>query len=162
MDAPLETDVHELWLDDAQHCVHDVVEFAARSLAIQPTTQADAGLGGGPALVLDLELAPAGIGQTAEAPHQRWRERVQIEEISGRVVLDPNSGVWTGANLRVGYSMAAGDGRPMRGLVTLEATLTSLDDSQARIDPPGQAAPFPERTRYEIERQRILHGLAAP
>lgn len=162
IETPLETDVHELWLNDAQRCAHDIVEFAAGSLAVRSQTEPGAGLGGADAVTLTLERGPATQALAAEGPHQRWRRRTQVDEISGNLLLDLATGVWLRADIRVGYSMSGGDGRPMRGSMTLRASLTPQTPEDTLIKPPSQAAPFPERARYEIERQQILHGLAAP
>jgi hypothetical protein len=168
----LETTVFELWLDDAQHAVHDAVQFAAPGLAIASEQRQGGGLAEGDAVAITLSAAdtvdPARnyrVGPTGpEAPDlvSKWRGDVAFEAISGTVLIDQTTGAWLQADIELRWSLPGGDGRPLRGAMNLVGNVTALAAEKAQVVAPADAVPLPERTRYEAERQRLLDGLAAP
>lgn len=157
---PLQVDVWELWLDDAQRAPSDVVALAAPRLQVQATTRAGEGIAGGDALALQLALASApDPTRVSAAPLQEWRKDAEITAITGEVVVDAKSGLWLSADVRVGYTMPGPDGRALRGDAHVKGSVTALGPD-ATIQVPTDVAPVLERTRYEVERARLLDGLA--
>lgn len=163
MEGPLETDVYELWLDDAYTSVHDTLQLAAPWLSIEVEESSGGGLGDGPSLVLTL-----GHGQQrdVEAPPQSdraaWRDDMKVSEISGSVVLDAETGVWMSADVTVQYALPGAAGRQMRGFVRLEGKIEPLAPGTVNLDVPAPVPAQPQRVRYEVEKDEILDGLAAP
>lgn len=158
---PLQVDVWELWLDDAQHALYDVVALAAPRLQLQSTTRAGEGLAGGDALALQLALASApDPSKAVQGPQQAWRKDVEITAITGEVVVDAKSGLWLAADVHVGYSMPGPDGRALRGDAHVKGTVVALQPESTTLEVPTDVAPVLERTRYEVERARLLDGLA--
>lgn len=157
---PLQVDVFELWLDDAQHAVHDAIELAAPRLSVSASESAGAGLAGGGAIVCELSLAPGTDATLVPAGERRaWRGGAEITDVRGRVVVDAGSGAWLSADVQVAFGMPGPDGRPLTG--SLAVTGTVEPGAGALVRPQG-AAPLLERTRYAVERSRLLDGLAGP
>ena len=157
---PVETTVFELWLDDAQHAVFDAVEFAAPRLSVAAQVREGEGLADGEAIAVTLSTAD-GVDDARRAAGTvgRWRGDASLDEISGNVLLDAKTGAWLHASVAVRYSLRGADGRQLRGSVEVTGSVTP---KAVEVVPPADAAPLPERTRYELERQRLLDGLAAP
>jgi hypothetical protein len=151
---PLDSELHGLWLDEAQHCVHDLVELAAPALALalQDTgdtvevtlRRADA---------VDRSLIAAGNGR-------EWRQRAEIGEVSGTLTLDRATGLWRKAELGVTYVVTDALERPQNGETQLTASVAPEAADALTIEAPAAATPAPERIRPEVERQRLLGGLA--
>ena len=160
---PLETNVFELWLDDAQHAVFDAVEFAAPRLSVATQVRDGEGLAGAEAVAVTFSTANA-VDETRRPTGAvgRWRGEASLEEIGGNVLLDAKSGAWLQASVTVRYSLRGADGRQLRGSIEVTGSVTPKAAGEVEIVPPADAAPLPERTRYELERQRLLDGLAAP
>jgi hypothetical protein len=160
---PLQVDVWELWLDDAQHALSDVVALAAPRLQVQASTRSGGGLAGGDALALQLALAsasdPARVVGSVD-PLRAWRKDAEITAITGEVVVDAKSGLWLAADVHVGYTIPGPDGRELRGDAHVKGSVTPLQPDTATIEVPADVAPILERTRYEVERTRLLDGLA--
>lgn len=159
---PVESDVHELWLDDAAHAVGDAVAFVAPGAAMQARAAAGEGLGGGDAVVISLELADTPAAPPAAAPGQAWRQNARFTEISGSIRIDSATGAWLEAELTAAYELADSEGNIATGGLNLAGTLQPRSPDAAALSAPPDAKPLPERLRYEVERQRILDGLAAP
>jgi len=150
----LDSELHGLWLDEAQHCVHDLVELAAPALAVEVQ---DAG----EELVLTLRRAGAqDPAQIAAGFGREWRQRAEITEIEGSVTLAKATGLWRAAELRVKYVVRDALDRPQAGESRLSARVEALPAAQIEITAPSGADPVPERVRLELERQRLLGGLA--
>jgi hypothetical protein len=160
---PLETDVYELWLDDAQTAPHDLLQFAAPQLSVTASPRPGEGLAGGDAIAFDLGASdheqPA---LRAEGPTRAWREGVVLDEIRGAIVVDGATGVWLNADIGIHYALAGADGRELRGAIQLRGAVEPLTEDAAVVTAPAEALPLPQRTRYEEERARLLDGLAAP
>jgi hypothetical protein len=159
----VESTVHELWLDDAQHAVHDAVQFAAPALAITTEARAGEGLAGGDAIA--IALSSSGSYDAArlapDAPSQ-WREEITFDTISGTVLVDQRTGAWLSADVELRWHLQGGDGRRLRGSMNLVGSVSAVSPDAAHVVAPSDAVALPERTRYEAERQRLLDGLAAP
>ncbi len=159
----VESTVFELWLDDAQHAVHDAVQFAAPGLAIAPEIREGAGIADGDAVAITLSPADT-IDPSRIAPDtvSQWRNAIRFDAISGTVLLDRRTGMWLQADIELRWSFDGADGRLVRGAMDLAGHAQPLAAEVAQVVPPADAVPLPERTRYEAERRRLLDGLAAP
>jgi hypothetical protein len=156
-----DSDVVELWLDDAQRSVHDAVQLAAPRLSLTAASLPGAGLDGGPAAEITLALADAADpGLVARGPTQGWRTGVEIQAVEGVVRLDAGSGAWLSATIDVAYGVAGADGRPLRGRLHVVAQVAP--GSPGPIEAPPESVPLPQRLRYDEEQRRLLDGLAAP
>ncbi|MBK8238144.1 MAG: hypothetical protein IPK74_21660 [Deltaproteobacteria bacterium] len=163
--APLQSDVHELWLDDAARAVHDVLALAAPQLAVAASSTPGAGIAGGDAMTIILSRSAdrddARVPATVRAdPRAAWRAQATIDTIEGTLVLDATSGVWLSATVTVAYSTPGPDGRRLRGRVELRGETTPMAAEAASVSVPAGALPLLERTRYEVEREELLDGLA--
>ena len=149
---PLDSELHWIWLDEAQHCVHDLVELAAPALTVTAQESGDSvEVTLGRAAAVDPARVAAGYGR-------EWRQRTEITEISGTVTLDRASGLWRSAEVTVRHVVRDVQDRPQRGETRLTATATAAED--LTIDAPQAVSPVPERIRPELERLRLLGGLA--
>ncbi len=158
---PRDSDVVELWLDDAQRSVHDALELAAPRLSLRAAALPGAGLEGGPAVEITLGLAEAETpALRAAGPTQGWRAGAEIQEVEGVVRLDAASGAWLSATVDVAYGLRGADGRPLQGSLHLEAQVTPGDPGP--IEAPPDSSPVPQRLRYDEEQRQLLDGLAAP
>jgi len=156
--GPLQADLFELWLDDAQRSVHDVVALAAPELAV--TVARTEGAAGGAALAFTLSRATTTDPKRAVATTRAaWRKDAIIDEVEGTVVVDATSGAWISADLKVAFSMPGPDGRRLVGRVSIVGEQSAIDASTPLAVPPD-AQPLLERTRYDAERARLLDGLA--
>lgn len=163
IEGPLETEVYELWLDDAYRSVGDALGVAAPRLALQPEVVEGAGLAGGDALALQLSMGePADPQAIPPQPDKPWRADVDIQEISGKIVVDRTTGVWMSADVTVQYALEGADGSPLRGFLQLQGQLEPLAPEAATFDVPAPIQSQGERVRYEVEKAEILDGLAAP
>lgn len=158
---PRDSDVIELWLDDAQRTVHDAVQLAAPRLSLRAARVDGAGLEGGPAVEITLALADAtDPGLIAAGPTQGWRSSVEIQAVAGTILLDAGSGAWLSAGIDVAYGLTGADGRPLRGSLRVKAQVAP--GSPGAIDAPPGSISLPQRLRYDEEQRRLLDGLAAP
>lgn len=150
----LDSELHNVWLDEAQHCVHDMIELAAPALAVTVQDSGDA-------VEVTLRRADAVDPTLVVAGHGReWRQRSELGEITGSITLDRATGLWRKAELSVAYVVRDVLDRPQRGVATLSATAEPGAAADLVVVAPQPVAPAPERTRPELERQRLLHGLA--
>jgi hypothetical protein len=149
---PLDSELHTIWLDEAQHCVHDLVELAAPALAVAVAESGDD-------LEVTLTRAAAVDPARVAAGHGReWRQRAEIQEVTGSLRLARATGLWKSAELTVRYVVRDVQDRPQKGEAQLTASVEPAAD--IAIEAPTGAAPVPERVRPELERQRLLGGLA--
>jgi hypothetical protein len=150
----LDSELHARWLDEAQHCVRDLVELAAPALAIEVRESGDD-------LVIDLRRADAqDPARIAAGFGREWRQRTEITQIQGSITLVKATGLWRAAELRVNFVVRDALDRPQIGESQLSASVEALPASQIVITAPSGADPVPERVRLELERQRLLGGLA--
>lgn len=146
--TPLETEVYELWLDDAQGTAADAFAFIGPNLALQADAPGQFRLARGEATGF---VAPTG-------PRSDWRQNVTFERIEGQLEIDPQTGIWSRIDLETTYLVSAGS-RDLRGHLVVHAT---LDSAEVNLSPPPIAQPLHERIRLAQEKQQILDGLAAP
>lgn len=158
---PRDSDIVELWLNDAQRAVHDVVQLAAPQLAITPETLEGEGLDGGAAVEFTLSLGTElDRSLVALGPTQGWRADAEIEAVTGTVRVDATSGAWLRADVDLRYGLQGADGRPQKGHVRLRSELQPGPPGE--IHAPGDSTPLPARIRYDDQQRRLLDGLAAP
>jgi len=158
---PRDSDLLELWLDDAQRSVHDAVKLAAPRLTIHVETIPGAGLQQGAALDITLGFADESDAElVARGPTQGWRATAEIEGIEGTLRLDAVSGAWLHAEIDVSYRLPGADGRPLEGHLHLRGDVRP--GPTAEVQTPVDSQPLPERVRYEDQERRLLDGLAAP
>jgi hypothetical protein len=149
---PLDSELHTIWLDEAQHCVHDLVELAAPALAVSLEATDDA-------VEVTLTRADSVDPARIAAGHGReWRQRAEIQAVTGSIRLARATGLWLSAELTVGYVLRDVQERPQRGEAQLTASVEPAAD--VVVEAPTGATPVPERHRPELERQRLLGGLA--
>jgi hypothetical protein len=157
----LDSELHEQWLDDAVHCMHDAVALAAPRLSVtvgegeEDTMLATLSLADG----VDPDLIQS---EAVSGPGAAWRHQATIESVSGQIVLDRNDGSWRSGEVEIGYTLADRLGRKVRGRLHVEGRLEPVEPGDLEITPPEGAEPVPERERYEVERGKLLDGLAAP
>ncbi len=148
---------HERWLDDAQRSAFDVVQFAAPRLAL---AVAEAGED-------ELQLTLSTAEQTraelvASAPLQAWREDAIIDRVEGTLTLTRASGLWRRGELAVDYHHEDDAGRRVDGALRWSGELAPVAPEEARLTLPEDAAPTPDRLRYEVEKRQLLDGVRRP
>lgn len=157
----LDSQVHELWLDDAFHCMNDAVSFAGPWLAV--SVEEGEELAGRPTLAVTLGMADGSDATLVPSdPGSTWRHGVTFESIEGALNLDKQTGAWLTGELKIGYTASDKLGRKLRGSLEIAGKLEPVDGSNLAITAPEGVAPLPERERYEVERVKLLDGLAAP
>lgn len=159
---PLDTQLHERWLDDAYRGVGDVVELAGPRLAVERgESRAE---GERRVEVLQLTLAPTPVPFERPA-HARaaWRANAEITAVDGELVIDLETGAWLGADLEVRYQVDSGytPRTRLRGRVSVRAGLVPNADGLT-VSAPTEPEPYPERRRQQLERDELLDGLATP
>ncbi len=148
----LDADLHQLWLDEAQRSVHDVIEFAAPALRVEATADAD---------TITIQLQHSGAtdrSQIAPGHGRTWRERTDITEVTGTLQLARATGLWQQADVSLEFVIQDVLDRRQLGQSSLQGRVTV--DPQLRVTPPEAASPTPERRRLELERGQLLQGLA--
>lgn len=149
---PVDSDVHLRWLDEAQRSVHDAVALAAPALAVTAVEE-------GEAVRVELSLAAAADPSQAQTgPGREWRGSIEITAIRGQITLQRATGLWQRAELHVEYGLTDALGRKLAGETHLTGSVEAAPELEIRA--PEHAQPLPERVRYEVERRRLLGGLA--
>ncbi len=148
----VDSELHWAWLDDAERAVHDMVAFAGPQLAITIAESGDQ------EVTLALAKADSRAPRATTSEHDAWRERALFTAIDGTLVLDREHGLWLRAELRATYTLTDEEGRTLTGEASLKAEREV--DAALEVRPPATSAPFPERIRYDVERRRLLDGLA--
>ncbi len=148
----VDSELHWTWLDDAERAVHDIVAFAGPDLAITVAESGDA------SITLKLSKADKTTPRAMTSEHDAWRGKAVFTAIDGTLLVDREHGLWLGAEMRAAYTLTDEEGRTLTG----EASLTAERevDASLQVRPPAASAPFPERIRYDVERRRLLDGLA--
>lgn len=158
-ERPLETDLWQLWADDAQHAVLDLIELAGPHADINAIALED--LDGRPAVRVSLRQSEQHHRErTVDAPTP-WRHDAEVQVISASVVLDRATGLWRRASIELSWSFRDSAHRDLRGHARLEGSVDPLGEAPA-IMPPVDAQRTPERDRPELLRERLLDGLAGP
>ena len=155
----LESEVHELWLDDAWRAGHDMLKFLLPGATLTVEAAPGEGWQGGDAV--RLTLAP-GRGVLPPGRDSGWRAGVAFSALSGTLLVDAGTGAWLSVDASATYSVEGGAGGPLAGQFEVHGRLASTLPAAPAITRPKDAVALPERHRYEEERKRLLDGLAAP
>lgn len=156
---PLESEVHELWLDDAWRTGHDALEFLLPGATVTTEPAVGEGWAGGDAI--RLTLAP-GSGTTPPGREQGWRTEVAFSALSGTILIDAGTGAWLSVDASATYTVEGGAGGPLAGQFEVHGRLAPTLPAAPAVATPKDAVALPQRHRYEEERKRLLDGLAAP
>ncbi|PRP93408.1 hypothetical protein ENSA5_43070 [Enhygromyxa salina] len=156
---PLESDLWQVWADDAQHAVLDLVELAGpyADLGEVETTELD----GRPALRVSLRASEQQHPDRFVEPPSPWRRWARVEIGAATIVVDRATGLWLSAQIELSWSFEDRAGRELRGEARFDGRV-EVPDAPPLIRPPADASPVPERERPELLRQRMLDGLAGP
>jgi len=147
----IDSELHWTWLDDAERAVHDIVAFAAPQLTITVASSDDERV--------TLKLSRAAERRPVRTPEPAtWRGKAELTAIDGALVLDREHGLWQSAELKVAYTVVDEEGRTLTGEASLSAQREVIPGLE--VAAPATSAPFPERIRYDVERRRLLDGLA--
>ncbi len=156
---PVESEIHELWLDDAWHVAHDAVEFLLPGATLVTSDAPGEGWKDGDAVRITLEPGPP---TPPPGANPGWRSGVAFSALSGEVLVDVQTGAWLEVDAKATYTVDSGPTGPLAGQFEVHGVLAaSLPDTPA-VRAPKDAVALPERHRYEEERKRLLDGLAAP
>lgn len=155
----VESDVHELWLDDAWHAGHDALEFLLPAASVASEAAPGEGWNGGDAV--RLRLTP-GEGPTPPGRDEGWRKGVAFSALAGTLLVDTTTGAWLALDATATYTVSGGAGGPLEGHFEVHGRLAPTLPEAPHIAVPNEAVALPQRHRYEEERKRLLDGLAAP
>jgi len=153
VEQPVETDAYELWLNDAQVAAHDAIAFVAPSLgtSTEPLGETDR-------LRIDLGLQRGDA--TAASPPESWRSHVQFDSIRGHIELDGDSGLWRSIDVEAAYVLKTAT-IDYQGSFRVIGAVDANVAQNASLEAPSDVIALPERRRLQVERDRILDGLAA-
>ncbi len=153
----LETDSHELWLDEAARGAADALAFVAPALDLgEPESDGELRTFS-LALRDEPEPTPAVEGPGA------WRAALVFSRIEGTLILHGPSATLRSLELAAEFARPARAGEPaMSGTVRFSGQLEPAGAGELRVEPPPEATPVPERRRLVPLQRRVLRGLAAP
>ncbi|NVB39777.1 hypothetical protein G6O69_18175 [Pseudenhygromyxa sp. WMMC2535] len=159
---PLDGQLWQVWLDDAQHAALDLVALAGPAAEIDGVEALE--IDGRPVLRVSLRPSEAHSERVVEAPTP-WRGDADIELRSGELTLDRATGLWLAASFEIRWTQVVpgGSGGPRRiqGEVRFSGSVEPLAEAPS-VEAPAAASPLPERERPELLRARLLDGLAGP
>lgn len=159
-----DSDLLDVWLTDAFHCVFDIVSLAGTGLVIHPrapqnpskTTQIqyDVGL---------RDNSPFPMASQSPSGPESWRTGSMVTRLSGSVSLNRTTGIWEQASIELEFRASPREPRAgsATGRVRVNATLESLT-TPPRWPIPETSTPMPSRRRLTHEAQTLLNGLAGP
>ncbi|MEM6294583.1 MAG: hypothetical protein AAGA54_25135, partial [Myxococcota bacterium] len=82
--------------------------------------------------------------------------------LSATVLIDATTGAWVRVDAQATYTVSGGSGGPLNGQFEVHALVAAAAEGAPQVVAPAEAVALPERHRYEVERKRLLDGLAAP
>ena len=153
LERPVESEVWQLWADDAQHAVLDLVELAG------PHAELDAVEASDDAIHVSLRPADRRYGERVVEAPTPWRRDAEVDVLHATIDLDRATGLWRRAAIELHWRFEDSAGRELEGHASFEASLEPLDPPPA-IAPPSVSRPLPERERPMLLRERMLDGLA--
>jgi hypothetical protein len=157
--GPLESDLWQLWADDAQHAVLDLVQLAGPHADLGEVEPIE--VDGRPAVRVSLRASETHHPErTLEAPTP-WRHGATVEIATASIVLDRATGLWLAAQMELRWRFEDVAGRDLAGLARFDGRVEILAEPPP-ITPPGTSEPIPERERPQLLRDRMLDGLAGP
>jgi hypothetical protein len=158
-EAPVETEIWQLWADDAQHAVFDLVELAGPHADIDSVEPID--VDGRPAVRVTLRPSEGYHRERIVEAISPWREAAEVDVGAASIVLDRATGLWLGAQIELRWRFVDKAGREVAGLARFDGRV-EIGAQAPKIEPPAVSAPVPERERLELLRERMLDGLAGP
>ena len=156
---PVESNVHEMWLDDAWRAAHDAVLFLMPGATVTAKAAPGEGWNGGDGVRVTLE---PGQGLQPPGASEGWRSRVAFSALSADLLVDANSGAWISLDATATYSVEGGSAGPLSGQFEVHGRVATTLPEAPSVLAPQDAVALPERHRYEEERKRLLGDLAAP
>lgn len=167
LSGPLETDLWQLWADDAQHAVLDLVQLAGPHADLGDLEPIE--VDGRPAVRVSLRASATHHPErTIEAPTP-WRHGATVEIGTASIVIDRATGLWLAAQIELRWRFEDAAGRDLAGLARFDGRVEVLSRDAAEspatpalVEPPAESEPLPERERLELLRERMLDGLAGP
>lgn len=157
--GPLESDLWQLWADDAQHAVLDLVQLAGPHADLGEVEPIE--VDGRPAVRVSLRASETHHPErTLEAPTP-WRHGATVEIATASIVLDRVTGLWLAAQMELRWRFEDVAGRDLAGLARFDGRV-EIPAEPPPIAPPSTSEPIPERERPQLLRDRMLDGLAGP
>lgn len=157
--GPLESDMWQLWADDAQHAVLDLVQLAGPHADIDSVEPIE--VDGRPAVRVSLRASETHhVERTLDAPTP-WRHGATVEIATASIVLDRATGLWLAAQIELRWRFEDIAGRDLAGLARFDGRV-EIPAEPPPIAPPSTSEPIPERERPQLLRDRMLDGLAGP
>ncbi|MFO7561555.1 MAG: hypothetical protein R6X02_02830 [Enhygromyxa sp.] len=156
-ERPLESDLWQLWADDAQHAVLDLVELAGPHADIDAIALEQ--LNGRPAVRVSLRPSERRHPERTVDGPTPWRHDAEVRVVAATIWLDRATGLWRRASVDLTWTFFDSAHRELGGSARLEGSVDLLGEPPA-ILPPADAKPVPERDRPELLRERLLDGLA--
>ncbi len=99
---------------------------------------------------------PSGSPGGDDDPRRAWRRTIAVDELSGMLELDAETGVPLAARLEARYRVTRADA-PLDVRLSLRQTARAA----ARVTRPADVDPAPHRARPTLERSELLDGLTA-
>ncbi|MEM6295759.1 MAG: hypothetical protein AAGA54_31090, partial [Myxococcota bacterium] len=85
---PVESEIHEVWLDDAQATARDALEFLLPAASVAAKAAPGDGWNGGDGIAVTLSLAGAGSDAALRDGAAAWRRGVAFSALSATVLID--------------------------------------------------------------------------
>lgn len=149
------------WRDDIFSELSGHVQLFAPGLAVRDGGAVD--VAGRPARRIELSRAsePRQVRVGAN-PQRAWRSSVEVESLSGEILLDSQTGVPLRARIE-GVALARRDERPVRMHVIVEHAIEAIGQPVTIAVPPEEEwVSTPGRSRELDERERLLEDIAQP
>lgn len=157
--APDATDEPARLRDQIYAELHGNLDLFATGLAVRDGGDTD--MDGRP--VRRVELARVEVPhrrRPSAAPQHAWRSSIEVEELSGEILLDRETGVPLAATLD-GVVHARRDGRLLRMRVSVEHGIETIGEP-VTVTPPEDWVATSIRSRELEERERLLKDIAQP
>jgi hypothetical protein len=149
------------WRDDIYSELSGHLQLFATGLAVRDGGAAE--VAGRPARRIELSRAgePRQV-RVGSSPQRAWRSSVEVESLSGEILLDSQTGVPLRARIE-GVARARRDERPVRIHVIVEHEIEAIGQPVAIAVPPeDQWVNTPVRSRELKERDLLLEDIAQP
>jgi hypothetical protein len=157
--GPLESDLWQLWADDAQHAVLDLVQLAGPHADLDAVESIE--VDGRPAVRVSLRASETHHPERTLEAATPWRHGATVEIATASIVLDRETGLWLAAQMELRWRFEDVAGRDLAGLARFDGRV-EIPAEPPPIAPPGTSEPIPERERPQLLRDRMLDGLAGP
>lgn len=149
------------WRDDIYSELSGHLQLFATGLAVRDGGAAE--VAGRPARRIELSRAgePRQV-RVGSSPQRAWRSTVEVESLSGEILLDSQTGVPLRARIE-GVAHARRDERPVRMHVIVEHAIEAIGQPVTIAVPPeGEWVSTPVRSRELKERELLLEDIAQP